>query len=289
MSDAHSDPFGARLASAVGQHGPLCVGVDPHEYLLEDWGLAQSAIGVHDFGMRVVEACAGEVAIIKPQVAFWERFGSAGYRALEDLISAARSEGLLVLADAKRGDLGTTLAAYSDAWLLPGSPLESDAITVSPYLGFGSLEHPLDLARLHGKGVFVLSATSNPEAHTLQTANLRDGSATVAGSLASDVAARNRLDYADEPVGSIGVVLGATIDLDDLGVDLDALGAEPATPVLAPGFGHQGARVAELRSRFGAAAPMTLVSASRSLLAAGPDGLADAVRAQNAEIREALA
>jgi len=292
MTESHTAAFGERLAAAVAVNGPLCVGIDPHEYLLEEWGLPVNALGLHDFGMRVIEACAGEVAIVKPQVAFYERHGSAGFRALEDLIGAARAAGVLVLADAKRGDLGSTLQAYAEAWLLPGSPLEADAVTVAPYLGFGSLEPAFELAKSAGKGVFVLAATSNPEARELQTSILQHGTASgssVAGSMVSLVSERNATDYAGLSTGSLGVVLGATVDFADLGVDLASVATPPTTPVLAPGFGHQGARVADLRSVFGPAAPSTLVAASRSILAAGPHGIVDAVRRQKHEVMEAIA
>lgn len=284
-------PFGERLAGAIALRGPLCVGIDPHEYLLDDWGLPQSSIGVHEFGMRVLEACVGEVGVIKPQVAFYERHGSGGYRALEDLLSAARDQGILVIADAKRGDLGSTLSAYAEGWLTPGSPLEADAVTVSPYLGFGSLEVVFEAAQEAGKGAFVLAATSNPEAAALQTSVVREGEdsgSTVAGAIASQVTRHNSAISSGARLGSIGVVLGATVDFDRLGVDVDALAASPGTPILAPGFGHQGARVENLRALFGASAPNTLVAESRSILEAGPARIRDAVREARQQIARQL-
>src|SRR5690606_17831545 len=135
--------FGIRLRAALDAHGPLCVGIDPHAALLEQWGLSQNADGVRSFGLAVVDAAAGRVGVVKPQVAFFERFGSKGFAALEDVISHARKAGLLVLADAKRGDIGSTMAGYASAWLAPGAPLESDAVTVSPYLGPESLRETI--------------------------------------------------------------------------------------------------------------------------------------------------
>ena len=123
MTAPEPAPFGDRLAAAFDAHGHLCIGIDPHEYLLKEWGLPLSAAGAHEFGLRVLEACAGRVGIVKPQVAFYERFGSVGYRALEDVLTRARAAGLLVIADVKRGDVGSTLEAYGEAWLSPGSPL----------------------------------------------------------------------------------------------------------------------------------------------------------------------
>lgn len=113
--------FGQRLRRALDEHGPLCVGIDPHEALLRAWGLGVDAAGVREFGLRTVDAAAGRVGIVKPQVAFFERFGSAGFAALEDVIAAARAADLIVIADAKRGDIGTTMDGYAAAWLEPGS------------------------------------------------------------------------------------------------------------------------------------------------------------------------
>src|SRR3546814_13402465 len=99
-----SGSFGERLRSARNAFGPLCVGIDPHEHLLAEWGLEATAQAAREFGLRVVEAAAGRVGVVKPQVAFFERYGSAGFAALEDVLRAARDAGLVVIADAKRGD-----------------------------------------------------------------------------------------------------------------------------------------------------------------------------------------
>ena len=276
--------FGERLTKVFDRRGQLCVGIDPHPYLLEQWGLPDSAAGLREFGLTVVAAAVdGDAGMVKPQVAFFERHGSAGFSALEDVIAAARHSGLLVIADAKRGDLGTSVEAYGQAWLTPGSPLEADALTISAYMGVGSIQAPMELAEATGKGLFVLAATSNPEARSVQTASL-GGAQTVASSIVSDVVEWNRAHGAERTLGSVGVVLGATVDFDDYAIDRDSLAGTPATPVLAPGFGHQGATYADLDRLYGAAAPFAVVSASRSILQAGPDGIADAVTAQAAEV-----
>jgi orotidine-5'-phosphate decarboxylase len=277
-----TEPFGRRLSEVFATSSQLCVGIDPHASLLEAWRLPDSARGVRDFGMRVVEAAAGRAGIVKPQIAFFERHGSAGYAALEDVLAAARAAGLLVIADVKRGDLGTTVDAYGEAWLTPGSSLEADAMTAVAYQGLGSLSGVLDLAAANGKGVFVLAATSNPEAFATQTATRSDGLSVAAGVVA-DVAARNAASGASDPagsglgsigLGSVGVVLGATIGLADFGLGAASLAG---IPVLAPGFGHQGARIEQLSELFGAAAQNVVVSASRSILSAGPAGLEAAI------------
>ncbi|CAN5182613.1 orotidine-5'-phosphate decarboxylase [soil metagenome] len=271
--------FGRRLDAIFDEFGQLCVGIDPHSYLLSEWGLPDSAVGVREFGLAVVEAAAGHAGIVKAQVAFFERHGAAGYRALEDVLAAARQAGLLVIADVKRGDLGTSVEAYGQAWLTPGSPLEADAMTMVAYQGTGSVAGPLALAEANGKGVFVLAATSNPDGADLQKAVRADGR-TVAASIVDDVVGWNRT-HAGQSTGSIGVVLGATVAVSEYGIDLVALGR---TPVLAPGFGYQGAGYSQLSELYGSSAPYAVVSASRSILSAGPSGIAKAVAAQAKEV-----
>ncbi len=150
-----SAPFGERLADAVAARGPLCVGIDPHAPLLESWGLPDDADGVAAFTDAVVGALAGSVAVLKPQIAFYERFGSRGLAVLEEGVARARAAGALVLLDAKRGDIGSTMAAYAE-YLGGDHPMQVDAMTVSPYLGPGSLQPAVDTARRCGGGLFVL-------------------------------------------------------------------------------------------------------------------------------------
>ncbi|MGH3674278.1 MAG: orotidine-5'-phosphate decarboxylase [Mycobacterium sp.] len=266
--------FGRRLADAVSECGPLCPGIDPHPELLRAWGLSTDADGLGKFCDICVAAFAG-FAVVKPQVAFFEAYGAAGYAVLERTIDALRGAGVLVLADAKRGDIGSTMAAYAAAWA-GNSPLTADAVTASPYLGFGSLQPLLDTAAAHGRGVFVVAATSNPEGAAVQCA--QTGGRTVAQSIVDDAAAVNRA-AAPEP-GSVGVVVGATLSEPP---DVSALGG----PVLVPGVGAQGGRPDELRG-FGGARPGQLLPAvSRELLRAGPN-IAE-LRAAAERFRDAVA
>ncbi|WIB62301.1 orotidine-5'-phosphate decarboxylase [Curtobacterium sp. MCBD17_040] len=286
--------FGARLRSAMGERSPLCVGIDPHAATLRAWGLPRNEAGLTAFGAVLVDAAVGRAAAVKPQVAFFEVAGAAGYRALEATVRRARDAGLLVIADAKRGDIGSTGDDYAAAWLDPSSPLASDALTVSPYLGFGALAGTLDVAAAAGAGVFVLAATSNPEGRVLQTAVVQEGprsGSSVAAGIVLDVADENRRragEHTGGPgeLGSVGLVIGATLDLADFGLRTDAVGS---APVLAPGFGAQGARIEDLRARFGAVADQVLVNESRGLLASGPDGVQDEVAARVDRIAAALA
>ncbi len=260
-------PFGVRLRAAMDAHGPLCAGLDPHRGLVEGWGLPYTLAGLERFTMTCVEAFGGHVAVVKPQSAFFEVFGSAGVALLERAIHGLQDAGTLVLLDAKRGDIGSTMDAYAEAYLGAGSPIAADALTVSPYLGYGSLRPALDLARETGRGVFVLALTSNPEGPQVQHA-VRGGR-SVAGSVVDGAAADNAEAVARGELGHVGLVIGATVGsaVDDLGLDLVAAGA----PVLAPGLGAQGGSAESLRTVFGRALPQVLASSSREVLAAGPD------------------
>lgn len=273
--------FGRRLRDALDQYGPLCVGIDPHEALLRAWGMDATPAGAREFGLRTVEAAAGRVGVVKPQAAFYERYGAAGFAALEEVIAAARAAGLIVIADAKRGDIGTTMDGYAAAWLAPGAPLESDALTLSPYLGTDSLNAAFSAATAHEKGVFVLAATSNPEASALQRARV-DDEESVAERVAHDVAARNI--GAPGSLGPIGLVVGATVDRRAYGLSDIVLAG---TPILAPGFGAQGAEPDDLGRLFGYVSSQVVASESRSILSAGPAGLAARIEQRAALYRTA--
>lgn len=259
-------PFGTRLHEAMAARGPLCVGIDPHPGLLAEWGLADDVGGLERFSLTVVEALADRVAVLKPQAAFFERHGSRGVAVLERVLAEAAQAGALTIADAKRGDIGSTMAAYADAFVGEGSPLAADAVTASPYLGVGSLAPLLELAAKTGRGVFVLALTSNPEGPQVQHARVADGR-TVAQAVLDDLRALNAPELAaGAPLGSVGAVVGATIGGSGQVHDL-AVGG----PLLAPGIGAQGATADDLRSVFGAALPAVLPSSSREVLRGGPD------------------
>ncbi|MFI6281035.1 orotidine-5'-phosphate decarboxylase [Streptomyces sp. NPDC050988] len=259
-----TEPFGSRLRRAMDERGPLCVGIDPHASLLADWGLNDDIAGLERFSRTVVEALADRVAALKPQSAFFERFGSRGVAVLEKSVEEARAAGALVVMDAKRGDIGSTMAAYASAFLEKGSPLFSDALTVSPYLGYGSLKPAVDLARESGSGLFVLALTSNPEGGEVQHAvrpedtALRNVGATMLAHLAEENAG-------ETPMGSFGAVVGATLgDLSSYDLDING-------PLLAPGIGAQGATPADLPGVFGAAVRQVVPNVSRGVLRHGPD------------------
>lgn len=267
--------FGDRLRAAVAERGPLCVGIDPHPALLAQWGLADDAAGVRRFGLTVVEELGECVAALKPQSAFFERHGARGIAALEDVLAAARERQVLTVLDVKRGDIGSTMLGYAQAYLGDDSPLRADAVTLSPYLGLGALQPAFELARATGRGVFVLALTSNPEGASVQHAGQPPH--TVAGTILAGLAELNAAERAAGATwGSCGAVVGATIGdaAARLGLPLAALHG----PYLAPGVGAQGAGAAELRAVFKAARSHVLASSSRNILAAGPGNLARAAQ-----------
>lgn len=270
-------PFGQRYVEAVAARGPFCVGIDPHPALLIDWGLEANIEGLKRFSLDAVDAIADIASVVKPQSAFFETYGSAGIAVLETVIERLRDGGALVLLDVKRGDIGSTMAGYAAAYLQDGSPLAADAITVSPYLGFGTLAPAVEAAQKYDRGLFVLCRTSNPESAQVQRAVVADGR-SVAQVVVDQVAALN----ADvRPMGSFGLVIGATVGV--LDVDISGLNG----PILAPGYGAQGGRPADLALTFGDQLGSVLPSSSRGVLAAGParSSLREAVRHQNDQLR----
>lgn len=273
------DPFGTRLRRAMDTRGPLCVGIDPHGSLLTDWGLGDDLAGLERFTRTTVEALADRVAVLKPQSAFFERFGSRGIAVLEKAVEEARAAGALVLMDAKRGDIGSTMGAYAATYLDQDSPLFSDAVTLSPYLGFGSLRPALDAAAASGSGVFVLALTSNPEGAEVQRATAAGGR-SLAQLMLDHMATENA---GATPLGPVGAVVGAT--LGDAGVDLAING-----PLLAPGIGAQGATPADLPGVFGDAVGNVVPSVSRGVLRHGPDisALREAAERFADEVRTAV-
>ncbi|MER5177758.1 orotidine-5'-phosphate decarboxylase [Streptomyces sp. NPDC002896] len=274
------EPFGARLRHAMDTRGPLCVGIDPHASLLAGWGLNDDIQGLETFTRTVVDALADQVAVFKPQSAFFERFGSRGIAVLEKAVADLRDAGGLVVMDAKRGDIGSTMAAYAETYLRKDAPLFSDALTVSPYLGYGSLKPAVDLARESGAGLFVLALTSNPEGAEVQQAVRADGrtvGATMLAHLADDNAGA-------EPLGSFGAVVGATLG------DLSSYDLAINGPLLAPGIGAQGATPADLPRVFGESVRNVVPNVSRAVLKAGPSAAAlrDAAARFADEVREAV-
>jgi orotidine-5'-phosphate decarboxylase len=284
-----TEGFADRVARAVAATGPLCAGIDPSSELLGRWGLEDTPEGLRTFGLTCVEAFAGVVPVVKPQVAFFERMGSAGLAVLESVLGACRDAGLLAIADAKRGDIGSTMAAYASAWLDPTSPLVADAMTVLAYLGMGALQPAFDLAAAGGKGVLVVVRSSNPEGRSLQEARTAapDGSPTgpaVEDRLLADIAGYNHGGLAVP--GTVGAVIGATRA--PSAFELAGLGGV----ILAPGVGAQGGTAEGAAALFAGCAPGTVLpSASRSLLVAGPDvaSLRDAAAAECAALTAAFA
>lgn len=263
------ESFSKKLVAAFSTSGQLCVGIDPHEEILIENGFEVSAQGTLNFGLAMLDELEGAVAIIKPQVSFFERFGSAGFNVLEKLLQEANQRGYLVIADAKRGDIGSTMEAYGQAWLAKAAPFICDALTVNPYLGVGALTPAVAFASERGKALFVLSATSNPEGLHLQ-ASTHEGK-PVAKQVADEVAVLNTATASTKDrFGNLGLVVGATVDLGAVGLaDLNSGRVDLRTPVLAPGFGYQGAQLANAKSILKDLAGDVIYTISRSALRGG--------------------
>jgi orotidine-5'-phosphate decarboxylase len=257
--------YGERLRAAVDAHGQLCVGIDPHPGILDRWDLPRDAYGLERCARTVIEAVAGRVSVVKPQSAFFEAYGPAGVAVLAAVLADAREAGLLVLLDVKRGDIGSTMDAYAAAYLADGAPLAADAITVSPYLGVGALDGAISLAEQTGRGVYVLASTSNPEGAGIQQARTPDGT-SISQSVVDAAGERNAAAIAAGRWGSVGLVVGATVD-PGTAPDLSRFGGT----ILAPGFGAQGGTPEAMRKLFGDAYARTLPSSSRAILDAGPE------------------
>ena len=256
--------FAQRFATLRKQRGPFCLGLDPTPELLLAWGLKDDIWGLRTFCNRLIDAAAQQVSVWKPQSAFFERFGAAGLEVLADIIGSIHAVGALALLDVKRGDIGSTNEAYASALLGPDSALGADAVTLHAYLGFAALEPFLQRAQRTGCGLFVMVRSSNPEGDALQHAQIAPG-VSVAQYLCDEIRAHNAKVQPDG-IGPVGAVIGLTCD--------DA--AEHVARVdnglvLAPGIGAQGGTFEQLRLRFAGGKERVLVSASRAVLARGPD------------------
>jgi orotidine-5'-phosphate decarboxylase len=277
-----ADPFAARFAAVRARYGPLVWGLDPSGELLDAWGLGDCADGLDRFADIMLEAAAGTVGLVKPQSAFYERHGWRGIRTLQRLVADARAAGLLVILDVKRGDVGTTNDAYAEAFLGAGAPLESDAVTVHPYLGLGAMNAFVSRAQHAGACLLVVTRSSNPEGRAVQAARGPDGR-PVEEALLRDIGELNAV-LAPGGIGPVGAVVGPAA----LEPSLDLPAAHAL--FLAPGLGAQGATCADVARTFAACPDRVMPSASRSLLSAGPDraALRDAAAALAADLRAAL-
>jgi orotidine-5'-phosphate decarboxylase len=258
--------------------GQLCVGIDPSTDQLRSWGLPNSAGGVRSFSQSLLDSAQDSVGIVKFQVGFFEQFGPEGFSVLSELLTDATSRELLVIADAKRGDIGSTMSGYAQAWLSKEAPFVCDALTVSPYLGPDSFAETANVAIENDRGLFVLAATSNPEASSLQSSKRNE-----------KTVARSVLDFADSfssgSLGSIGVVVGATLDDEEIGLDFSVgLGI----PVLVPGFGAQGANLSKARRILSAYADTAICNVSRLVAGTSREGLTSRILKAKAELEVGL-
>ena len=246
----------------------MCVGADPHPEILSSWGLEYSIKGLSEFNRFFIDSIPEGLRIVKPQVSLYESFGSRGMAELEKLLISLKDLGIYSIADAKRSDIGSSMKGYASGWLAKDAPFLASALTVSPYLGVGSLSETMDLASRNKKRVFVLVATSNPEAVELQQGG-------VSKSILEELVAFDR--------DAVGVVIGATVDTTTYG--LDQLLSDTQFPILAPGFGVQGAELSDASRLFALYSQTLIANVSRSVLAGSPEGLKDRIEAAMKELR----
>jgi orotidine-5'-phosphate decarboxylase len=235
-----------------------------------------AARAFEEFCCRVLDVVAPLVAVVKPQMAFFEACGPAGFAALQRVLAKARSHGLLVVLDGKRNDIASTATAYADA-ALAGMPLETgrrpvwdvDAVTVNPYLGRDAVEPFLESARRAGRGVYVLVRTSNPGAAQFQ--DLDCGGRPLYKYVADAVRAWSRENLGTSGFGDVGAVVGATYP-----AELATLRAAlPEVPFLLPGFGAQGGSAADVAPAFRSDGHGAIVNSSRGILFAYPPDTRD--------------
>ncbi len=254
--------FADRLLCALQYYGPLCVGIDPHKGKIPDLFGGDTPEGIANWAEAVIDIASQHVAVLKPQIGLFERHGAEGMQALQTVCQSARDKGLIVLADAKRGDIGSTAAGYAEAYLEPGAPFEADAVTVNPYMGLDTLEPFLERAERHGKGVIVLVRTSNLGAEDFQLAQI-DGIPLYLKVIEKLTPLIKRLEGASG-WSSLMLVVGAT------GPEEARLvrAAAPRALFLVPGYGHQGAKARDALAGFVAGEAGLVggvVNASRSI------------------------
>lgn len=236
--------FADRLIKATRRYGLLCVGIDPHPRMIPDFFGGDTAEGIMAWGEAIVDIASRKVGIVKPQIALFERHGPDGLKAFQRICSTAKERGLLIIADAKRGDIGSTAKGYADAFLSAKAPYECDALTINPYMGIDSLQPFFATALENDKGVAVLTRTSNPGAEDFQTKRI-DGVPLylrVVETLES---------YSSDFVGNSGwsglmLVVGATGANEGLAIRAVA----PKSLFLVPGFGTQNDRIQDAIGTF---------------------------------------
>ena len=281
--------FGDQLITRVRALGnPLCVGLDPYldkiPPLFRDGPMTpddeRTAPAVGAFLTAVLDRLENRVAIVKPQSAFFERMGWRGIQVLDQVVRHAHDRGLLVLMDAKRGDIGSTATAYAEAYLADDAPLRSEALTISPFLGRDTLEPYLTVARDNGTGVFVLVKTSNPGSGDYQDLQIGNQSLSerIAGSLSG---LANDMRGPETGWSSLGIVVGATYPKQ--GEQLREI--LPNVPFLIPGYGAQGGGADDAIRTF-VAGPNGreggIVNSSRAALFPGDGDTEDALEWENA-------
>jgi orotidine-5'-phosphate decarboxylase len=273
------------MTGSARRLGPLCVGIDPHPGRIPDLFGGDTPDGISRWGRAVVAAAAGRAGIVKPQVGLFERHGPEGMRALQDVCAAAREAGLLVIADAKRGDIGSTAEGYARAYLGSDAPFACDAVTVNPYMGIDTLEPFLREAEANDKGVIVLARTSNPGSADFQAKDM--GGAPLYARVVQALAPAIARLMGPSGWSSLMLVAGATGP--DEARELRALA--PGAPFLVPGYGAQGSGARDALAGFvrrGNRLEGGVVNASRSVTFPASADTAGDMAAWTSAIRAAI-
>lgn len=280
--------FGVRLKAAMDAYGPLCMCVDPHRSLLTDWGYNIDAEGAELFCMRMLQATNGRVAAVKFQTSLFERFGSAGFEALERVLYVARQTGVITIVDCLHGGHATIVRAIVDAYCKPTSPMLADAITLLPYYGVHSLDELINVALDNGRGVFITSLASNQESVDMQTAIRQTGKyqgKSVSYGIAHDA---QEFNQENTKLGSVGLILGSSIS------ELREMSSSAITqftgPILSSGFRGDDDQLQELQEVFRNTHGNVLLSVCKGIAKYGPDiaSLSQAAERISLDIRQIL-
>lgn len=287
--------FADRLTRRITQTGnPTVLGLDPVlDYIPDsiqtscqkqtDDATLAAGLAIFEFNRRLIDAVADIVPAVKPQVAYYEKYGSHGMEALRQTIQYARKAGMLVIADGKRNDIGSTAEAYAGAWLGENALFDADALTVNAYLGIDGVQPFIKACQDRGKGIFILVRTSNPSAGDLQDLILADGR-TVYEAVADKVSSWGASLIGDSGYSSVGAVVGATWPQQAAKLRQQM----PHAFILIPGYGAQGATADDAANSFGADGGGAIVNASRSLMLAWKKHKMDHEQFDQAARQEAL-
>jgi orotidine-5'-phosphate decarboxylase len=258
--------FSQKFLELAKTRSPFCLGIDPTEELFKSWGLNFDIAGLKKMCEIIIAAAKDNLALVKPQSAYFERFGPKGMEVLQNLVKEFHKKETLVLLDAKKADIGATTLSYAKAYLGKESPYNFDAITVTSYMGFEALMPLLEYAKEQNCGVFIVVRSSNIEGSMIQKASITDKT-SIADYLSQKINDFNH-QISNQSIGPIGAVMGATLAFEDIKTTISKLNN---CLILTPGIGHQGASFEDLKTNYQAILKNLIPTSSRAVLSKGPD------------------